>query len=378
MRAAARQSPGDSFLGTMARRSRERVGEAKRRESEAALLARALAAPSAPPFSLGRFGLIAELKYRSPAAGALAARGFDADGQVRAYAAGGATAVSVLTEPDEFHGGLDHLRQAAGLLTEHRIPAMRKDFLTDPYQVLEARAAGAGGVLLIVAMLGDAEIGELLACAAQCGLFVLLEAFDEADLERIGGVEAPSGGASRPAGPPHGTVPPPAPPSPHSSGLLDDAVPPGRSVSSIGPAPLLCGVNCRDLRDLSVDRDRFRQLAPHLPRHLPAVAESGLDGADDIATVASLGYGAALVGSALMRAADASRELAAMTAAGAQARRGGDAGGATPDTKGGEAGRAGQTVRDKPGGPSHERQAASGHPHEACHKRQAVGGEPCS
>ena len=245
------------------------------------LLARALATPAPPRLKLHEFSVIAELKYRSPAVGTLAPRDFDGDTQVRSYAAGGAVAVSVLTEPEEFHGSLDDLSQAARPLMEHGIPAMRKDFLTDPYQVLEARVAGAGGVLVIVNMLSDQEIAQLLACAAQCGLFVLLEGFDEADLDRIGEVGAP----------------------------------PGKS------APLLCGVNCRDLRNLAVNRDRFRRLAPYLPPHLPAVAESGIEGVDDIAAVANLGYRAALVGSALMRAADASRELAAMTAAGAAALR---------------------------------------------------------
>ena len=281
MTAAVQQSPGESFLGRMARNSRDRVREARKREPEGALLARALAMPAPPPLRLGTFAMIAELKYRSPAAGTLAARGFDGCAQVRAYGAGGAAAVSVLTEPEEFRGSLDDLREAARPLTAYRIPAMRKDFLTDPYQVLEARAAGAGGVLVIVTMLSDAEVTELLDCAAKCGLFVLLEGFDEADLDRIGRIDAP----------------------PECS------------------APLLCGVNCRDLRDLAVNRDRFGQLAPYLPPHLPAVAESGIDGAGDIAAVASFGYRAALVGSALMRSADASRELAAMAAAGAQALR---------------------------------------------------------
>ena len=321
MMAAARQSPGASFLGRMARSSRDRVREARKRESEGALLARALATPAPPPLRLGEFGMIAELKHRSPAAGALAARDFDGGAQVRSYGAGGAAAVSVLTEPEEFRGTLDDLREAAGPLRAHRIPAMRKDFLTDPYQVLEARAAGAGGVLVIVTMLGDAEVAELLACAAQCGLFVLLEGFDEADIERIGGIGAPPAGAP----------------------------------------PLLCGVNCRDLRDLAVNRDRFRRLAPHLPPHLPAVAESGIDGAGDIAAVASLGYRAALVGSALMRAADPARELAAMRAAGARASRGTDEGGAVG-------------VRESRGG----LRALETETQPLETESHATGGEPCS
>ena len=278
---AAQHTSGNSFLERMARSSRERAREARWRKPEGRLLEEALAAPMAPPLKLQEFGLIAELKHRSPAAGLLAAQGFDADAQIRAYGNGGATAVSVLTEPKEFRGSLDDLRQAAQALLDYRVPVMRKDFITDPYQVLQARAAGAGGVLVIVTMLSEAEVGELLACSAQCGLFVLLEGFDQADLERIGGIEAPP----------------------------DDS------------APWLCGINCRDLRDLAVNRDRFRELAPYLPPHLPAVAESGIDGVDDIAAVASMGYRAALVGSALMRAADASRALAAMAAAGARAVR---------------------------------------------------------
>ena len=281
MIAAVQNSPGTSFLKRMADGSRARVRNACRLEPEGALLRRALAAPTPPALKPARFSVIAELKYRSPAAGSLAAGDFDGAAQIRAYAAGGAAAVSVLTEPEEFHGSLDDLRRAVVPLAAQDIPAMRKDFLTDSYQVLQARAAGAGGVLVIVTMLSDTEVAELLACAAQCGLFVLLEGFDEADLERIGRVDAPPDGS----------------------------------------APLLCGVNCRDLRDLAVNRDRFRQLAPYLPPHLPAVAESGIEGVDDIAEVANLGYRAALVGSALMRAADASRELAAMSTAGAAALR---------------------------------------------------------
>ena len=276
---AAERSAGESFLRRMARTSRDRAHAARKREPEGVLLRRVLAAPQPPPLALGDFSVIAELKYRSPAAGPLARHSFDGDRQIHAYAAGGAAAVSILTEPDEFRGSLDDLRRAAPLLNEYDVPAMRKDFLIDTYQVLEARASGAGGVLVIVTLLDDAEMADLLAAAGECGLFVLLEAFDEDDLERIGGLAAP--GASAP--------------------------------------PLLCGVNCRDLRDLEVNFERFRQLAPYLPPHLPAVAESGIAGIDDITAVARSGYRAALVGSALMRSADAARELGAMIGAGSRA-----------------------------------------------------------
>ena len=103
----------------------------------------------------------------------------------------------MLTEPTEFHGELAHLADAAELLAGERRPAMRKDFLTDPYQVLEARAAGAGGVLVIVAMLDDATVRALVDCARRCGMFVLLEAFDRTDLERLAAYDRPHAGAAR-------------------------------------------------------------------------------------------------------------------------------------------------------------------------------------
>ena len=270
-----------SFLDRMARASRGRVKEARGRESEGALVQRVRAMPPPPPLALRDFDIIAELKLRSPAAGVLAEETFDRDSQISAYASGGATAVSVLTEPDEFKGSLQDLGAAAAALTEHGIPAMRKDFLTDPYQVLEARAAGAGGVLVIVTMLSDPDVTAMLESAAECGLFVLLEAFDERDLERMSSLVV--------------------------MGRLS--------------VPVLCGVNCRDLTSLEVDFDRFRTLAAHLPPDLPAVAESGINGTADIIAVAQLGYRAALIGSALMRSADAARELASLKSAGADTLR---------------------------------------------------------
>jgi indole-3-glycerol phosphate synthase len=265
-----------TFLERMAAASRERVRAARALEGEAALERRALARAAAPALVLDRFDVIAELKLRSPAAGGLAAGDFDRDAQLTQYARGGAAAVSVLTEPSEFHGSLEHLVDAAGLLSARQRPAMRKDFLTDPYQVLEARAAGAGGVLVILAMLDDASVRALVDCARRCGLFVLLEAFDRADLERL----EPYDRAER------------------------------------GGPTVLAGVNCRDLRDLQVRFDRFAELAPHLPRHLPTVAESGISTVADIETVANAGYRLALIGSSLMRAAEPAKVLAEWLAAG--------------------------------------------------------------
>jgi indole-3-glycerol phosphate synthase len=248
----------------MAQSSRERAAAARARESEGALLARASATADPPPLTLARFDVIAELKLRSPALGPLATGPFDMARQLEAYAAGGAAAVSVLTEPEEFGGSLHDLERAAALLRPHRVPVMRKDFLTEPYQVLEARAAGAGGVLVIAAMLDDTSIGGLVDCAQECGLFVLLEAFDARDLERIvevAGIERQRAGA-----------------------------------------PLLVGVNSRNLHTLAVEFGRFATLARQLPAGLPAVAESGIESADQVGEVAFLGYRLALVGSALMQA----------------------------------------------------------------------------
>jgi indole-3-glycerol phosphate synthase len=263
----------------MAAASRERARAARAAESEAALERRALSMPAPPPLMLDRFDIIAELKLRSPAAGGLASGGFDRASQLLRYAQGGAAAVSVLTEPSQFKGELAHLAEAAKLLEPARRPAMRKDFLTDPYQVLEARAAGAGGVLVIVTMLDDATVRALVDCAQRCGLFVLLEGFDRADLERLAPFDREWAG---------------------------------------GPL-ILAGVNCRDLRDLDVRFPRFAELAPFLPRHLPTVAESGIGSVADVLAVAQTGYRLALIGSLLMRSAEPAKTLAELLAAGRSA-----------------------------------------------------------
>ncbi len=255
------------FLDDMARSSMQRVVQAAQREPIGALERRAEQTPPAPALRLSPagFDVIAELKLRSPAAGALGAAGEDWLARIVQYARGGAAAVSVLTEPSRFDGSLEHLRQAAAMLAPLGIPAMRKDFIVDPYQVLEARAAGAGGVLIILRMLGRTRIGELLAVAAHHGLFVLLEAFDAKDLD-----------------------------------LVRDLADPSRQPA----APLLIGVNCRDLKTLHVVQERFSDLAPLLPAGWPAVAESGVASAADARRMLKLGYRLALIGTALMASED--------------------------------------------------------------------------
>ena len=268
------------FLDDMARSSRERVSAAREREPLGALEKRARATPPGPRLTLSvhGFDVIAELKLRSPAQGRLADAEADWLQRVQDYAQGGAAAVSVLTEPSRFDGSLEHLTQAAAALKPLNVPAMRKDFLVDPYQVLEARAAGAGGVLVIVRMLSPAQMRELLHAAAEQQLFVLLEAFDGADLaaaqEALAGLDA---GRDARAGT-------------------------GRA------EPVLIGVNCRDLQTLAVVPERFAELAPLLPRGRPCVAESGVATPTDAGLMRALGYSLALIGTALMSRGDP-REL---------------------------------------------------------------------
>lgn len=264
------------FLAEMAGSSARRAAAARRHVPEAALRRRALAAPSPPPLRLdpSGFDLIAEIKLRSPSAGRLAPAGASAGIAARAaaYARGGAAAISVLTEPDAFDGALAHLERAAAGLA---VPVLRKDFLVDPYQVLEARAAGAGGVLLILRIVNDARLAQLLEAVAEMGLFVLLEAFDEQDVARAAAI--------RSAGP---------------------------------PANVLVGVNARDLGDLSCDPERQARLVKGIPPGRPCVAESGIGGAEDVRRIVRLGYGLALVGEALMRAPDPQDFTGRLVAAG--------------------------------------------------------------
>ena len=266
------------FLEQMAQASRARVRAAQAQRSVAVLERAAQAASAAPPLRLdpAGFDLIAELKLRSPAQGALRGPDEDVAGRVHAYARAGAAAVSVLTEPQRFDGSLEHLCSAARALAPVGVPAMRKDFLVDPYQVLEARAAGAGGVLIILRMLPRATSEALIECARACQLLVLLEAFDAADIA-----------------------------------LMHELV--ARFAAGV---QLLAGLNCRDLGTLKVVPGRLAQLAPLLPRAVPRVAESGVATPADARAVAAAGYQLALVGSALMQGEDPESLAAQLLAAG--------------------------------------------------------------
>lgn len=225
----------------------------------------------------GDFDIIAEIKNRSPAEGELAGPVHDRKARAKSYAAAGAAAISVLTEPSRFDGSLQHLAEVVDAVPG--VPVMRKDFLVDPVQVDEARAAGASGVLLIVTMLDDTTLRAMLDRARELGMFVLLESFDRQDLVRMERLLAAAD---------------------------HDEAAAGR---------LLFGVNARDLRTLAVDAKRFIDFVADLPRGR-LVAESGLLTRADVERVAGYGYSMALVGTALMRSEDPAALIVAMREAG--------------------------------------------------------------
>jgi indole-3-glycerol phosphate synthase len=267
------------LLTQMCQSSLARLEAARAKESERKLWARASDAPPAPRLKLcpEGFDVIAECKLHSPSSGDLSSHTTGVEERVQAYAQGGACAVSVLTEPTRFGGTLDHLVRAATVLTSLKVPAMRKDFLVDPYQVMEARAAGAGGVLVIVRMLDRSHITELLDCAAMLKMFVLLEAFDADDLAAANDILAPR--------------------KQHAEQML-------------------VGLNCRDLDTLAIDLSRLEELADRLPTGHTAVAESGVNSLEDVRQIVDAGYRVALIGTTLMHAPDPRKLLGDMLAAG--------------------------------------------------------------
>jgi len=267
------------LLTEMSQSSLARLERARVQESERELWARASDAAPAPRLKLCAegFDIIAECKLHSPSMGDLSAHTTNVIERVQSYAQGGACAVSVLTEPSRFGGELAHLEQASAALRGLSVPTMRKDFLLDPYQVMEARAAGAGGVLVIVRMLDRSRITALLDCAAMLKMFVLLEAFDAGDLAAAREVLAPRK-------------------------AHDEQV--------------LVGLNCRDLDTLAIDLVRLEELAEELPSGYAHVAESGVVSMEDVKTVVDTGYRLALVGTTLMSSADPRNLLGQMLATG--------------------------------------------------------------
>jgi indole-3-glycerol phosphate synthase len=210
--------------------------------------------------------LIAEVKRASPSKGALAPI-TDPAALAAEYEAGGATAVSVLTERRRFNGSLDDLDAVRKAV---RIPVLRKDFMVDDYQLFEARAHGADLILLIVAALGQADLVRMHGLAHELGMTALVEVHDEDETRR--------------------------------------AVDAGASV---------IGVNARNLKTLAVDPDTFGRLSPLIPDSCVKVAESGVGGPHDAARFAGEGADAVLVGEALVRGTNPRRAAYELIAAGA-------------------------------------------------------------
>jgi len=276
-----------NFLQGMATSSTERLN-AMRAKTTLATLERHAAAQKAPPplrLSAEGFDLIAEVKKNSPSAGQLADAALSPAEQAGKYSDAGAAAISVLTEPSRFAGSLADLEQVATEIDA--LPVMRKDFLVDPYQVVEARAAGAGGVLLIAAILEPPILRDMLQLAFELGMFALVEAFDESDLMRC--------------------IP-----------VMAEQMP---AIDGDGTCRMLLGINCRNLSNLEVEFLRFRQLAEQLPEPIPWVAESGIDSLDKARLVAGTGYRLALIGTALMRSDEPKLAAQAFIKAGRSARR---------------------------------------------------------
>jgi indole-3-glycerol phosphate synthase len=208
--------------------------------------------------------VIAEVKRRSPSKGDLAV-GLDPVVLGAAYAAGGASCLSVLTDRDHFGGSPDDLvaaRHSSGL------PVLRKDFTVVAADVCDARLMGADCVLLIAAALDDAELADFHALARELGMAVLVEVHDEAELDRAMGVGAD-----------------------------------------------LVGVNQRDLVTFQVDQERAVRMAPQMPSSVVRVAESGVRGPADAAVLAAAGYHALLVGESLVTSGDPAAGVAALRAA---------------------------------------------------------------
>lgn len=249
-----------SYLEQLLATTRHRIDEARVKLSEEALEQRISSIPPARGFRDALSGsttaVIAEIKRASPSKGPLN-EGLDAASMARSYVEGGADAISVLTEPTGFKGSIEDMHAALGA----GVPVLRKDFLLDPLQVLESRAEGADGVLLIVRIV-DKELGGLLDATRALGMDALVEVFDEQDLDR-----ALDAGAD------------------------------------------IIGVNHRDLATFEVDPDRTAKLAPRIPDGVTLVGLSGVESRSDVERLAAAGAHAVLVGESLVTAPDPAAKL---------------------------------------------------------------------
>jgi indole-3-glycerol phosphate synthase len=252
-----------SVLEAILARTRETVALRRRDRSLDALQAAARAAAPPRPFAAalsqpGRIRVIAEHKRRSPSRGAIREDLAPAD-VARRYEQAGAAALSVLTDEPFFGGRLEHIAEARAATS---LPVLRKDFIVDPWQLWEARAAGADAVLLIVAALDDVSLASLLAEARAAGLDALVEVHDRAELER-----------------------------------------------ALRAGARFVGVNSRNLKTLEVSLSTALELGPAIPENVLAVAESGIRTSADVRSLAAAGYDAFLVGERLMAARDPGQAL---------------------------------------------------------------------
>jgi indole-3-glycerol phosphate synthase len=252
------------LLATIVAATRRIVSVRQERESLEALSRRA-GARAAPPRRFlsaitrtDRVNVIAECKRRSPSRGVLREQ-YDAAAIAAGYAAAGAAAISVLTEPTFFDGSLDHLIAVRAAVD---VPLLRKDFIVSEYQVLEAQAAGADALLLIVAALQPAELAHLLACAAARGLDALVEVHTVAEL-----------------------------------------------AIALDAGARIVGVNNRDLRTLGVDVGASEAIIDRIPRDVVAISESGLKTAADLSRLRALGFRAFLIGERFMASPDPGAQL---------------------------------------------------------------------
>lgn len=232
---------------------------------------RAMAGVSPPPRDFEAavrapgVSLIAECKKASPSRGLLV-HNYDPVRLARLYEKAGARAISVLTDARHFQGTLAHLRDVREAV---RVPVLRKDFLFHPYQLYEARVAGADAVLLIAAVLSDTEMRELLALARKLGMAALVEIHDEAELARV-----------------------------------------------LPLQPTLIGVNNRNLQTFEVDFGNTARLRALIPPEIAVVGESGLKSPDDVRAMKTAGVDAVLVGETLVRSKDVAGTARAFVAAG--------------------------------------------------------------
>jgi indole-3-glycerol phosphate synthase len=259
------------ILRRIVERKHAEIAERRARVAQAVLAERAAAADAPRGFvhaleqriAAGRAAVIAEIKKASPSKGVLRADFRPAE-IARSYAAGGAACLSVLTDVDFFQGSDAYLQQARAACS---LPVIRKDFIVDPYQVVEARALGADCILLIAACLDDAALHALNAQAQALGMDVLIEVHDGAELER-----------------------------------------------ALATGNRLVGINNRNLRSFEVDLDTTLGLLPSIPPGHLVVTESGILGPADVALMRGHGVHAFLVGEAFMRAEDPGARLAELFA----------------------------------------------------------------